>query len=268
VASNLSNTPGAKALIDNGFAAHVIGATAYVFINDTFYLEGGGYGTLAANTQNALGVVALNGPQTSGAVPYFRVAYAPKWGNHSWEVGAFGLTANVTPAIVVIGTGFNQFRDLGLDSQYQYFGEGYVVTLRETYIYEYQLLNASFASGLAANPSNTLNTFRSQAELALGGTVNKVILTGAYFNTWGSADTVLYAGNRTFKPDSDSFMAEIAYMPFGKTNASAIWPWFNAKIGLQYVWYDKFNGASTNFDNMGTNAQDNNTLYAYVWAAF
>ena len=36
VASNLSNTPGAKALIDNGFAAHVIGATAYVFINDTF----------------------------------------------------------------------------------------------------------------------------------------------------------------------------------------------------------------------------------------
>jgi hypothetical protein len=171
VASNLSNTPGAKALIDNGFAAHVIGATAYVFINDTFYLEGGGYGTLAANTQNALGVVALNGPQTSGAIPYFRVAYAPKWGNHSWEVGAFGLSANVTPAIVVIGTGFNQFRELGLDSQYQYFGEGYVVTLRETYIYEYQLLNASFASGLAANPSNTLNTFRSQAELALGGTV-------------------------------------------------------------------------------------------------
>jgi hypothetical protein len=63
-------------------------------------------------------------------------------------------------------------------------------------------------------------------------------------------------------------MAEIAYMPFGKTNAPAIWPWFNAKIGLQYVRYDKFNGASTNFDNMGINAQDNNTLYTYVWAAF
>jgi hypothetical protein len=63
-------------------------------------------------------------------------------------------------------------------------------------------------------------------------------------------------------------MAEIAYMPFGKTNAPAIWPWFNAKIGLQYVWYDKFNGASTNFDYMGINPQDNNTLYTYVWAAF
>jgi hypothetical protein len=76
-----------------------------------------------------LSVVVLNGPQTSDAIPYFRVAYAPKWGNHSWQVGAFGLSANVTPAMVVIGTGFNQFRDLGLDSEYQYFGEGYVVAL-------------------------------------------------------------------------------------------------------------------------------------------
>jgi hypothetical protein len=268
LASNLANTPGAKTLIDNAFAAHVLGVTGYVFINEMLYLEGGGYGTLQPNLQSALGVVALNGPQTTGAIPYFRIAFAPTWGKHSFEIGAFGLSANVTPAGALAGSGLDQFRDVGFDSQYQYMGDGYVVTLRGTYLHEDQLLNASAASGLAANPTNTLNTFRGQAELALGGTINKVILTGGYFNTWGSSDTLLYAGNSTFSPNSDGFTAEVAFMPFGKTNPPVIWPWFNTKIGLQYVWYTKFNGASLNFDGMGTNARDNNTFYAYVWAAF
>jgi hypothetical protein len=268
VASNLANTPGAKTLLDNAFAAHVLGVTGYVFINDMFYLEGGAYGTLSSGLQTDLGVMAQNGPATSGAIPYFRVAFAPTFGAHSFEIGAFGLSANVTPVGAVVGTGLNQFRDVGIDSQYQYMGDGYAITLRGTYLHENQVLNASFASGLAANPTDTLNTFRAQAELALGGKVNKWIFTAGYFNTWGSSDAILYAGNRTFSPDSDGWMAEIAFMPFGKTNPPKIWPWFNAKIGLQYVWYDKFNGASTNFDGMGTNARDNNTLYAYFWAAF
>jgi len=267
VASSLANTPDAKTLIDNAFAAHVLGATAYAFINDMIYLEGGGYGALQSSLQSSLGVVAQDGPQTTGAIPYFRAAFAPSWGNHSFEIGAFGLSANVTPAGVV-SSGFDQFHDIGIDSQYQYMGDGFVVTLRGTYLHENQLLNASFASGLAANTTNTLNTFRAQAELALGGSVNKFILTGGYFNTWGSSDTILYGGNRTFSPNSDGWVAEIAYMPFGKTNPPALWPWFNAKIGLQYVWYNKFNGASVNFDGMGTNARDNNTLFAYFWASF
>jgi hypothetical protein len=45
-ASNLANTPGAKTLIDNGFAGRVLGATGYLFVNDMWYLEGGAYGTL------------------------------------------------------------------------------------------------------------------------------------------------------------------------------------------------------------------------------
>jgi hypothetical protein len=268
VASNLANTPGAKTLIDNGFAAHVLGATGYVFINDILYVEGGGYATLSNNAQTALGVVPANGPNTTGGIPYFRVAVEPHWGNHYLEVGAFGLSANVTPAGAVAGTGLNQFRDVGFDSQYQYMGGTFVITLRGTYLHEDQILTASVNNGLAANPKNALNTARGQAELVLGEGP-KLILTAGYFNTWGSADPVLFAGNRTFSPNSDGWTAEIAFMPFGKNNpAPAIWPWVNAKIGVEYVWYNKFNGASMNFDNMGTNARDNNTLYAYLWAAF
>ena len=268
LASNLANTPGAKTLIDNGFAAHVLGTTAYVFINDMFYLEGGGYGTLDPGLQSTLGVVALNGPQTTGAIPYFRVALAPTWDKHSFEIGAFGLSANINPNGALAGSGLDQFRDVGVDSQYQFMGDGYAVTVRGTYLHEDQILNASFANGMTANPTNTLNTFRAQGEVAIGGAKNKVVLTAGYFNTWGSSDAILYAGNSTLSPNSDGWTAEIAFMPFGKTNPPVYWPWFNAKIGLQYVWYDKFNGASTNFDGMGTNARDNNTLYAYVWAAF
>jgi hypothetical protein len=268
VASNLSNTPGAHTLIDNGFAAHVLGATGYVFINDMLLIEGGGYETLPANTQSALGVMAAGGPASSGVIPYFRVAFEPHWGDHYLEVGAFGLSANVTPANAIPGTGLNQYRDVGFDSQYQYLAGGYGITVRATYLHEDQILTSSFANGFSANPTDTLNTFRAQAELMLGDGP-KVLLTAGYFNTWGSSDSMLYACNRTFSPNSDGYVAEIAYVPFGKTiPAPAVWPWVNAKIGLQYIWYDKFNGASVNFDNMGTNARDENTLYAYVWVAF
>ena len=38
------------------------------------------------------------------------------------------------------------------------------------------------------------------------------------------------------------------------------WPWFNARIGLQYTWYEQFAGTSVN-------ASSNNTLFAYIWLA-
>jgi hypothetical protein len=163
--------------------------------------------------------------------------------------------------------GTNRFIDIGFDSQYRYQGAHYRFTIRGTYLHENQQLNAGFANGLAAKPSNTLNTFRAQAALTYG-VDGKIVLTGGYFNTWGSSDTLLYTNNRTFSPNSDGFTAEIAYQFFGKNNAPKIWPWFNSRIGIQYIAYNKFNGASTNFDNMGTNARDNNALLVYLWSAF
>ncbi len=46
------------------------------------------------------------------------------------------------------------------------------------------------------------------------------------------------------------------------------WPWLNARIGLQYTFFDKFNGASTKFDGNGRNAHNNNTLLVYAWIMF
>jgi hypothetical protein len=38
------------------------------------------------------------------------------------------------------------------------------------------------------------------------------------------------------------------------------WPWFNARIGLQYTYYNKLNGTTVN-------AHDNNTLFLHAWFA-
>jgi hypothetical protein len=266
-ASNLANTPDAKTRIDQGFAAQVLGAGAYAFINDQLYLEVSGYQTLNPGALNSLGVNPVDTTPINGIAPYFRAAFEKQWGKHSWEIGAFGMFAETSLPLANPGSGTNRFNDIGFDSQYQYQGDGYWITVRATYIHENQQLSASVANGLAANLKNTLNTFRANAALTYG-TDGKIILTGGYFNTWGSSDPLLYAGNRTLTPNSDGFIGEIAYQFFGKNNAPKLWPWFNTRLGLQYIAYNKFNGAKTDFDGMGTNARDNNTLLVYLWSTF
>ncbi len=60
-------------------------------------------------------------------------------------------------------------------------------------------------------------------------------------------------------PNSDGWMAEIAYIPFGASKMIG-YPWFNARIGLQYTYYNKFNGTTVA-------AHDNNTLFLHAWFA-
>jgi len=86
------------------------------------------------------------------------------------------------------------------------------------------------------------------------------VLTGQYFNTWGSPDVGLYGALASgFSPNSDGWVAEIAYIPFMSSKAP-LWPWSNVRVGLQYTWYNKFDGT-----RVGASA--NNTLFLYAWFA-
>jgi hypothetical protein len=60
-------------------------------------------------------------------------------------------------------------------------------------------------------------------------------------------------------PNTNGWMAEIAYIPFGASKMIG-WPWFNARIGLQYTYYNKLNGTTVG-------AHDNNTLFLHAWFA-
>jgi hypothetical protein len=136
------------------------------------------------------------------------------------------------------------------------------VTLRGSYIREFQRLDQSFANLASSNPTNLLNSMKLQASFAYGGD-NRVVLTGQYFDIWGTADATLYGVDMNtgdaLTPNSNGWMAEIAYIPFGLSKSFG-WPWFNARIGLQYTYYNKFNGTTIG-------AHDNNTLFLHAWFA-
>ena len=268
-------------LIEGALAAHVAGAGAYAFINDILYLELTGYRTINYRAQNTLGVNPFGAPgMIDGIAPYWRVALEPHWGNHWLEFGAFGMTARIRPWDQDPSTfdsngsfqnvtypQYDRYTDTALDAQYQYQGSNYWLTLRGTYIHESQTLNASYGAALATygaplsqNPTNTLDSFKALASLAYGND-NRFVLTGQYFDIKGSSDSALYAANPGCgcSPNSNGYVFEIAYIPYISSQAP-VWPWANMRVGLQYTYYNKFNGDSVS-------AHDNNTLFGYIWLA-
>ncbi|MEO8317574.1 MAG: cytochrome C [Bradyrhizobium sp.] len=272
--SSLASTPAASTAIEGTFAARVGGVGVYAMFNDLLYLELSGYKTLGFRAQNSLGINPFDGPGPIGGVaPYWRIALEPHYGKHSLMVGAFGTQINVHPWIdptFALGTtaAFAQsdkFTDVGFDTQYQYQGDNYWLTLRASYIHEFQRLNASFngfSSTPSTNPTNTINSLHLQGSFAYGSD-NRVVFTGQYFDISGTADAGLYStdpitGN-ALTPNSNGWIAELAYIPFSASKSMG-WPWFNARIGLQYTYYNKFNGTTVG-------AHDNNTLFLHAWFA-
>ena len=267
--STIAPTPSTKTIIEGAFAAHVGGVGAYAFINDMLYLEASAYRTLSFNQQNSLGVDPFGAPGLlDGFAPYWRAAFEPHWGDHYLMVGTFGMHTEVNPwidptfATGTMGT-FSQtdkFTDVGFDTQYQYQGENYWLTLRGSFIHEFQTLDATLANGGSSNLNNDVNSLKLQGSFAYGGD-NRIVLTGQYFDIWGSSDPTLYAGlgSGITTPNSNGFTAEIAYIPFGTSKAPG-WPWLNARVGLQYTAYDKFDGTKDH-------ASDHNTLFLHLWLA-
>ena len=277
--SNVAPGPAAATQIDGAYAGYVGGVGGYAYIDNLVYMELSAYRTLDEKTLPKLGMdpFGMPGPFV-GWAPYWRVAVTPHWGRNWLEFGAFGIfekvhtwsgaSANNALGIpITLPQTFAQtdkYNDVAFDAQYQYQGDNYWFTLRGTYMHEKQTLDATFNNAGAYNPTNTLNTLRAYASLAYGND-NRIVLTGQYFDTWGSSDPLLYAGlnscvlTTNCSPNSNGWVAEIDYIPF-ITSQSPVWPWANVRLGLQYTYYNKFDG-TTEY------AKDNNTLFLYAWFA-
>jgi hypothetical protein len=89
----------------------------------------------------------------------------------------------------------------------------------------------------------------------------------AVFDTFGPANPDLYAGNRTFRPDTSGVTLQLDGTPWGE-GKSPLGPRFNMRVGVQYTLYSRFDGAGKNFDGAGANASDNNTLRVFTWFAY
>jgi hypothetical protein len=172
-------------------------------------------------------------------------------------VGTFGLHSSQFPDVL---TGpRNTYTDAGIDGQFEStLGSGSGV-LRATWIHERQTLDATFAAGGSANPTNTLKVLRLNGSYYPRQWLG---VTAGYFDTRGSTDPTLYSpspveGSSSGSPKTNGFIAEMDLNP-----------WENTRIGVQYTGYSNFNGAKSNYDGSGRDASGNNTLYAFAWLAF
>src|SRR6266571_965383 len=267
--TNAALVPGAAALIDGGLGGSVAGLTGYLWWKNSIYAELGLYRSAPQGHGGTAGAGPLDSTNPNGTIvgyaPYWRIAYERQWDRNSWSVGAYGISTKITPAGQPVRASSDRFRDVALDSQYQFIGDEQIFSAQATYIKEHQSLDATFALGDSDNQSNDLKTLRVGGSYYLRRTYGGAL---GYFSTTGSADAKRYLpgtdlasgpviGFANGSPDSKGWIAELNYLP-----------WQNVKLALQYVAYQKFNGAASNYDGLGRDASDNNTLYLLGWFNF
>ena len=260
--SGIAPTPTAVAVIDGTLGQQVGGIGLYALWNNLIYAEATLYRTTRNGITRPLGAGTHTDMVVDDVAPYWRLVLQQHWGKkHSLSVGTYGMVANIFPGGNSSGPS-DKFTDIAFDAQYQYIIKDHIFSAQTTWIHEHQDWDASFALGNAANKSDSLNTFRINANYYYRSHLGDIGGTVGYFSTTGDKDNLLYApdpvgGNRTGKPNSDGFILETDYLP-----------WKAGKISLQYTIYSKFNGSHSNYDGSGRAASDNNTLFLIVWLMF
>ncbi len=257
MSSDVAPSPAASTLIDGGLGQQVAGLGAYSLYNSTLYTELSAYRSAPQGAEVPLGANATN--TTKGVIPYWRVALQHTWPSTYGMIGTYGFAARLYPAGVSGPT--NNYTDAAVDAQIEHRATIGMWIGRAAYIHERQTLFAfvGAAPPEAANLHETLSTLRTNLtfEPSL-----RYALTAGYFQTTGTSDAVIFApgsvsGSRTGSPNSRGEIGEFA-----------VNPWQNTRLGLQYVAYSLFNGASNDYDAAGRKAADNNTLFLYLWLAF
>jgi hypothetical protein len=257
--------PAASPLIAGGLAQNTIGLSAYAWWNSSIYTEAGLYWSPSGSFLSRMGVDPAETSQIRGSSPYLRVAYQRTIGNGTFEVGAFGLFTSLYPGRDRSTGMTDRYRDLGVDASYQLTSAGgNTLSLNSRYTHERQNLAASQALGNSTNRNLTLNDLRLDLSYyhhsRIGGTVG-------LFDTWGTEDPLLYPDSRRASPDSSGMMLQLDATPFGH-GSSPLGPRFNARVGIQYFMYSRFDGARRNYDGTGRNASDNNMLRVFLWLAY
>jgi hypothetical protein len=262
--SGLAQTPAASTLLEGAFAGQVAGLGAYTMIANTVYLDAGAYRTLGAGFQNSVGVDPTGESEISGVAPYWRAAIEKQFGSATWEFGAIGLAANTYPGRDQ-SAGSDRTVDVGVDSQYQVSVEQHDIVAFVSLIHEHEDWKASQALGSTSNASDDLWSFKATGDYLYNKTLGGAV---QYFLVSGGHDPLLYGNSAIGSPNSDGFIFQLNYLPFNKGGGPPFWPRSNVKLTIQYVVYNRFDGAVTNYDGNGANAADNNTLYLESWIVF
>jgi len=254
VGSDVAPSPAASTLLGGALADSglVAGAGGYALWDNHWY----GDLSLYRAAPTGAGQPLTPAGNLEGTVPYLRLAWQTNFDADYLETGLAFMSAKYNQGVAGSGApGLDdRYSDWSLDAQYEHPLGDNQLTLHGKYIHENQTLDSSAAAG-ASNPSDSLKTFKADGTyLIRGGNAGYAFSLG-FFNTTGSADALLYApgavsGFAGGKPDSNGWILQATYLPYA-----------NTQFTLQYTAYNKFNGASSNYDGGGRNASDNNTLF-------
>lgn len=264
----VSPAPAAAPLIDGALAQNVIGVTAYGWIGGKAYVEAGGYTSPSRGTLNWLGADPFDPGSIHGVAPYGRIAWQSKIGGGTFEVGGSAVKAALFPGRDRSSGLTDQYADLGLDLSWQKPLGSDIFSANLRYEHEHANLQASCALELIGEDGDPgcgryrLSELRAAARYTLR---DRVGLTLSAFDIYGSRNTNVFDGNGL--PDSNGIMGQIDYT-FWPDGKGPLGPLVNARVGVQYMLYGKFNGARRNFDGAGANAVDNNALRLFTWIAF
>lgn len=283
-----STGPAVTPLLAGGLAQNVAGAAAYMYWNKTVYAELASYRTADGFWSfMSQGFSTRRGNQNfiKGENPYGRIALTREWGAHNAMVGAFGMNAKVYPDPLDPTGSTNDYKDVGLDAQYQYILDPHAVTVTASYISE----RVKYADSVAGQPhpldpdgtlglpltnsSDTLRMFRAKASYVYGARYGGSL---SFFNVTGSTNSALQTS--AFDPQNPGTLLDGSQSVSGSLSGNPatrgwtgelFWlPVQYARVGVQYTVLDKFNGGTNNYDGFGRNAKDNNTLFVYVWASY
>jgi hypothetical protein len=277
-----------------GAGGNIAGITAYAYWNQTVYAELGGY-----RSANGLfrfmsaGLKDADVTKLKGINPYWRLALNREWGAHSLMVGTSGMVARVydDPLDTSDPSTTHHFRDLGVDAQYQYILDPHSVTAQFAYARSHHRY-PDFLAGQPVefvdqqgkplantNDSDTTNVMRAKLTYVYRATYGGSL---SFFNLTGSTNTANQSSG--YDPatltitSTDPAASVLSTRVNGNLSGNpatrgwtyeAFWtPIQYIRIGAQYTAYSRYNGASTNYDGLGRNARDNNSLFLYAWAAY
>jgi hypothetical protein len=269
-----------------GSGGNIAGLTAYAYWNQRIYVEVGGYGTSRGLTSFMSGGIDNAGTtKLKGINPYWRLAFNSEWGAHSLMVGTSGMVAQVydDPLDTSDPANTHRYTDLNVDTQYQYQLDPHAFTAQLVLSRNHHrypsgqvdvpspFFDASGAATLPnSNASDTNHVVRAKVSyvyqaryggslglFSLTGTTNTAAQTAGYDETGTLIQTAGAGSNLSGNPATKGTTVEGFWMPIQ-----------SLRVGLQYTTYSKYNGSSGNYDGLGRNAHDNNTMFAYTWVAY
>ncbi|MFA6580934.1 MAG: hypothetical protein WCS79_03950 [Paludibacter sp.] len=242
-ASSSSAPSPSKSTLIESLGGQVIGLGAYTLLNNLIFAE--------FSTYRSAQIGAANPPDSTNFnviknfIPYWRLALQHEWNNNYLELGTFGIAS--TQYLSGISGAMDKYVDAGVDLQYERTMPFGSFSLHSSFVNENEVRDLSV---------ETNYNFQSLKVDVNGYLKNGCGATIGYFNNTGSADIANFP-NGDNKPNSSGFIFELEYLP-----------WYNTKFATQYVAYQKFDGSSTNYDGMGRNAGNNNTIYLLAWLTF